>query len=261
MKKSIPYAQALRYRRIIQDDDILDQELTNLQENFTNRGYPLDTTNEQIIKARNLNRLNTIAYKVKTHSEINFTPLVLTFSNIFNNNAKNNVHKTVSHIWSELTLMAPELNIIKDPKVVFKRCSAISNSLESSKFPPTWWSNSIMPTNNITTPSSKVTPKSNQCYYNSPCNSIRCLNCKHMPHTNQFQSTTNNRTFKLRNNHNCSSTNLVYVTTCLLCNIQYVGETGDTIRNRMKRHRSNICLNQNTAVAIHFKTANHNLNY
>jgi len=60
MKKSIPYAQALQYRRIIQDDDILDQELINLQENFKNKGYPPGTTNEQIIKARNLKRLNTI---------------------------------------------------------------------------------------------------------------------------------------------------------------------------------------------------------
>jgi len=34
--------------------------------------------------------------------------------------------------------MAPELNIIKEPKIDFKRCSAIRNSLESSKFPPKW---------------------------------------------------------------------------------------------------------------------------
>jgi len=37
-QKSIPYAQALRYRRIIQDDNILDQELISLQENFENKG-------------------------------------------------------------------------------------------------------------------------------------------------------------------------------------------------------------------------------
>jgi len=82
-----------------------------------------------------------------------------------------------------------------------------------------------------------------------------------MPHTDQFKSISNNKTFKLRNNSNCSSTNLVYVITCSLCNIQYVGETGDTIRNRMNRHRSNIRLNQNTAVSIHFNTANHNLSH
>jgi len=65
---------------------------------------------------------------------------------------------------------------------------------------------------------------------------------------NQFKSTTNNKTFKLQNNFNCGSTNLVYGITCSLCNIQYVRETGDTIRIKMNRHISNIRLNQNTAV-------------
>jgi len=82
-----------------------------------------------------------------------------------------------------------------------------------------------------------------------------------MPHTNQFKSTINNKTFKLLNNANCSLSNLVYVITCSLCNIQYVGKTGDTLRNRMNRHRCNIDINQNTAVAIHFKSNNHNLEY
>jgi len=61
------------------------------------------------------------------------------------------------------------------------------------------------------------------------------------------------------NNSKCSSTNLFYVIKCSLCNIKCVGKTGDTIRNRMNRHRSNIRLNQNTPVAIHFNSANHNL--
>jgi len=46
IKKVIPYAQALCYRRIMQDDDILNQECINLQENFANRGYPFQTTSE-----------------------------------------------------------------------------------------------------------------------------------------------------------------------------------------------------------------------
>jgi len=51
--------------------------------------------------------------------------------------------------------MAPELNIIKDPQIVFKRCMPISNSIGSSNFPPKWWSNNIIKTNNNNTPNSK----------------------------------------------------------------------------------------------------------
>ena len=82
-----------------------------------------------------------------------------------------------------------------------------------------------------------------------------------MQRTDIFKSTTYNRTFKILNNVNCNSSNLIYLITCSLCDIQYVGETGDTLRNRMNRHRSNIRLNQNTAVAIHFNSEKHSLRH
>jgi GIY-YIG catalytic domain len=264
MKKSIPYAQALRYRRIIQDETILDDDLVTLQNNFINRGYPQDTTIQQILKAKNLDRQSTITYKAKTNSEINFTPLVLTFSNIFNNNAKNNIYKSVGHIWNELALMAPELKIIKEPKIVFKRCSSISNSLESSQFPPKWWQINNVQTNDTNIPLRKtkqILPIANLNYHSRACNTQRCLTCTHIQYTTQFSSTTNNKTFKIKTNCNCNSSNLIYLITCSLCNIQYVGETGDTLRTRMNRHRSNIRLNQNTAIAIHFNLPNHTLKH
>ena len=262
MKKSIPYAQALRYRRIIEDDTILDQELETLQNNFTSRGYPLKTTNDQIKKARHLNRQTTITYKIKSTTEINFTPLVLTFSNIFNNNAKNTVYKTVSRIWSELTSMAPILQKIKDPKIVFKKCNTISNSLECSKFPPKWWGNSTTLSKQTTSPLlNQITPNTCSTYYSRPCNTQKCGNCTHIKRTNRFYSTTYNKTFKISNNFNCSSSNLIYLITCSLCKIQYVGETGNSLRNRSNRHRSNIKLKQNTAIGIHFNTKNHTLKH
>jgi len=51
MKAAIPYAQALRYKRIIQDPIILDQEFVALRETFVSRGYPIDTVQVAISRA------------------------------------------------------------------------------------------------------------------------------------------------------------------------------------------------------------------
>ncbi len=155
--------------------------------------------------------------------------------------------------------MAPELKIIKDPKVVFKKCSSISNSLESSTFPPKWWTKPTVPTTTRAHQSKLLLPILHTSAHSSVCSSHYCINCKYIQHSNVFKSSTYNKTFKIQNSMNCGSANLVYLITCSLCNIQYVGETGDTLRNRMNRHRSNIHLNQNTAIAIHFNSDQHNL--
>ena len=39
---------------------------------------------------------------------------------------------------------------------------------------------------------------------------------------------------------NCTSTNLVYVITCAGCGQNYIGETGDVLRNRVTVHKQQI---------------------
>jgi len=40
VKNSIPFAQAIRYKRIIEDPTTLANELENLKQNFVSRHYP-----------------------------------------------------------------------------------------------------------------------------------------------------------------------------------------------------------------------------
>ena len=39
---------------------------------------------------------------------------------------------------------------------------------------------------------------------------------------------------------NCNSCNLLYILTCSGCGKQYIGETGDVLRNRIRVHRQQI---------------------
>jgi len=68
----------------------------------------------------------------------------------------------------------------------------------------------------------------------------------------------------------CDSTNIIYLITCNLCHIQYVGETDRTLRQRMGAHRS--CVNsskysqnrdmfKHTPISIHFNSHNHKLSH
>ena len=120
VKNSIPYAQALRYRRIIEDDFILEGELKKLKESFTSRLYPdliVDTAIDKVLK---LNRSEIIRYKPKTASTFNFTPFVLTFNNALVFNKNNNIYRLISDSWKKLLAVSPELHILGEPKIVFK---------------------------------------------------------------------------------------------------------------------------------------------
>lgn len=90
------------------------------------------------------------------------------------------------------------------------------------------------------------------------CNNMRCILCRnHTTTTNTIQSSTNKRTFTIDEKIYCHSTNIIYAITCTRCNIQYVGETGRSARDRLTDHRSNIKHNKATPIAIHFNSLQH----
>ena len=57
----------------------------------------------------------------------------------------------------------------------------------------------------------------------------------------------------------CMSTNIVYLIHCDRCDNKYVGETGNTLRDRMNQHRSDTRNRKNTPVAKHFNKDGHTM--
>jgi hypothetical protein len=255
-KNSIPYAQALRYRRIIEDDFILHGELEKLKESFISRLYPEFIVDNAVDKVLKLNRSEIIRYKPKTASSFNFTPFVLTFNNALVLNKNNNIYKLISDSWKKLLAMSPELNFLREPKIVFKRCSTISNLLVSSVFPPKSW----LVINRNLIPLSNSINSINCLKYSRPCRSKRCFTCNYIKSDSALYSTSNGQRFSLTHDMNCDSTNIIYLITCTKCKLQYVGETSQQLRERMTGHRSCINLNKNTPIGIHFNSIGHNIN-
>ena len=46
----------------------------------------------------------------------------------------------------------------------------------------------------------------------------------------------NGKSFKIKESSNCSVKNVIYVIKCRGCGLEYIGETGDKLRNRVTVH-------------------------
>ena len=64
--------------------------------------------------------------------------------------------------------------------------------------------------------------------------------CKDIKASSTFSSHVTGKTYQIRQSVDCTSTNVVYLIECRTCGIQYVGETKNDTRERMRNHRSTI---------------------
>ena len=70
----------------------------------------------------------------------------------------------------------------------------------------------------------------------------RCKLCRSLICSNYISSTSNNKTFKFYNdNTSCDSKWIIYVISCPICNLQYVGQSNN-FRARMNGHKSDFRL-------------------
>lgn len=83
-----------------------------------------------------------------------------------------------------------------------------------------------------------------------------------MINTKTITSTANKSTFKISKQMDCSTSNLVYVIQCSKCKIQYVGETGQTLRQRASNHKySTKTKNDKHILYNHYRQKGHNMTF
>ena len=86
----------------------------------------------------------------------------------------------------------------------------------------------------------------------TPCRSHTCHTCKYILPGNIV--TINHTPHNIRTKLDCSSTHLIYTIQCSKCNLFYIGQTTQTLRQRFSAHRSDIRTHKNTTIALHFIT-------
>jgi hypothetical protein len=112
-------------------------------------------------------------------------------------------------------------------------------------------------TENISSTTKTVNGPNNKFFL---CNNPTCVTCKSHAYSGaSFSSSTFGSTHHVTGSMNCKTNNIIYLITCTKCNIQYVGETGRCLSERLTDHRSNIKSKKITPIAIHFNTPGHAL--
>ena len=88
------------------------------------------------------------------------------------------------------------------------------------------------------------------------CGKKRCRTCCKHNFKPVFESTVTRKKYLVVNHTpnplTCSSSNVIDLVTCSRCGVQYVGETGDTLRKRYKNHRCTIRNKKMTLFAEYF---------
>ena len=72
------------------------------------------------------------------------------------------------------------------------------------------------------------------------CRKSQCKTCKIIVECQNFTSQATKYTFSITSEINCYSENLIYLHTCNICQIQYIGETKNSLKERANAHRSQI---------------------
>ena len=87
--------------------------------------------------------------------------------------------------------------------------------------------------------------------------SKQCKVCSFINVDKDFTSNKTGEKFNLKGTFNCNTTGVIYMTSCLKCGIQYVGQTKRKFADRIREHWLSIVNKKDTANGIHFNTKGH----
>ena len=136
-KRSIPFSQFLRLKRIVSDPIDLQAQVIKMTNSFKLRNYSEQILSEALLKLSQVDRETLFKYKTKNKS-IDRPILVIIFENKFNK--KNILKKTIYKLWHELISEIPEIHryFKEKPMIAFKNGKSIKKTLISTKYPAPW---------------------------------------------------------------------------------------------------------------------------
>lgn len=91
-------------------------------------------------------------------------------------------------------------------------------------------------------------------FFAKKCDHRYCHACENILECSSVTSNTTKFVFKIRQDLDCHSSNIIYMIQCKECDKQYVGQTKRSLRLRTNNHRADIVNQRKTTVADHFNT-------
>jgi len=241
LKKSLPYSQLLRVRRICTKLADFDRNATNLGAHFLRRHYPPHIVEDAIIKARRLNREDLLHPPTPPAQKEFSTDLFLVST--FDPDSTP-LRDIVLDNWPLLG-RTNNTDSLYSKRIIFgyRRNKNLSDLLVHAKLnkPPT--DESIL----------------RRRSYSRRCIARNCRYCPKLDKTGKITCTTTGTRHSSKHNITCNSNNLIYCISCKHCSSQYVGQTKNSIKERFKCHFYSITQpdKSNTVVGRHFSSQDH----
>ena len=216
-KRSIPYGQALRILRICSNKESAKLRCTKLVDCLVKRGYNKRKTNKQIERAFN-NFANPPTGRqshttLHVYFNVQFHPALPDIKGILQR------YMPLLHQSVAMKTAVPDL-----PLISFSQPHNLYRSLCRAKLRQT----------------ASVNDEPHRP--SQSCGKSRCKLCLSLICSNYICCTANNKTFKCHNeNTSCDSKLIIYVISCPICNLQYVGQSNN-LRARMNGHKSDFRL-------------------
>jgi peptide-methionine (R)-S-oxide reductase len=239
--RSLPYSQFLRIRRICNHIDDYDKNAAIIGNHFTRRGYPDTLIMEAMIKARRMDRASLLKPKPATQSGQSFNDLFVVTN--FNPDCSA-LKDIVQENWSLLGRTNTTDTVYnKNPVYGYRRNKNLKDILVHAKIVPE-------PTSTHTITQRKV---------DRLCKSKTCRYCPRLDKTGKVCNSHQSIEFNTKTNITCNSNNLIYCIKCNTCNMLYVGQTKNAIKDRFKAHFYSINKpkNSDTTVGCHYSRTDH----
>ena len=231
-KRSIPFSQFLRLRRICSEDEDFQAKSLEMRHFFVQRGYPTSLLDTAFSKASQIPRSDTLTDPVSNVTGNNKIPLVLNY-HPFNFKVRDVINKNFHILKND-----PETSSIfsDNPLVSFRQSKNIRETLVHSS----------------------LAQASTSQIGNFPCLSSKCKTCDFIDSTTIVSAPKSE--FHIKHHFTCASSHLIYCISCSRCGMLYIGETGRCLRTRFGEHQRSVIGNDaNQPVARHFNDGNHSV--
>ena len=221
LKKSIPYSQFFRLKKIHSETQYLLESQIHMYLFFRWRKYP----HYIILKAWTDTNKFTREQLLHTENSETKDVFITTY-----NTANPNFKELISKHWAYLGRSSATRDFgQRDFMVTYRKPPSLKDKLVRAR---------------ITQPTYKATQgckRPNSCKY-----------CKKISQSGKIRNLLNNKNYNTMMNGICQSNNLIYCIECNWCHTKYVGQTKNRIIDRFQGHIFDIKHNHNTTVARHF---------
>ena len=232
---NIPFSLALRIVRICSLTETREKRFSELKEMLLDREYSSKIINTAIDKARQISRSKALEKVVRNKTTdrpvfvIHYDPRLPSINSIVKKHYR-------------VMIQDPRMKeIFPDaPLIAYKRQKNIKEFLIRAKVPP-----------EIKRPKRKLPGM-------KKCNS--CVYCHYIMTGDKVKFTATKYIHHITTQITCNTSNLIYLITCIKCEMQYVGETYKRLKDRFLQHQGYVRSNKITkATGQHFNLPGHSL--